>query len=186
MPNFGILDRVKLGSILVMGALGLLILASCGGDGDTAEPTDTPTPTVESTTEVEPTTMVETVTTEGETVLTITTPGDDLKFDTDLMTVKVGTEVVLTYVNSSTVFQHNWVLVKAGTKDAVAADGGRVPENGYVPEGDDRVLAAIIPLVDPGEIREIRFAAPPVGQYDFVCTFPGHNATKFGMFDVTP
>ena len=123
--------------------------------------------------------------TAGETALTITTPGDDLRYDTASLSAKAGTEVVLTYVNNSTAFKHNWVLVKAGTKDAVAADGGLAPENGHIPEGDDRVLAATIPLVDPGETRELRFPAPPVGEYEFVCTFPGHNATKFGVFEVT-
>ena len=49
--------------------------------------------------------------------------------------------------------------------------------------GDDRVIAQI-GLLDPGEGNEIRFVAPGVGLYQFVCTFPGHNITMFGEFNV--
>lgn len=33
--------------------------------------------------------------------------------------------------------------------------------------------------------EEVRFTAPPPGNYQFVCTFPGHNFTMFGVFEVT-
>ena len=192
MPTFGIPGPVKLGSTLAACALTLLLVAACSSDDDTASPevtkvtippTDTPTslPTPESTGCVPASGSVG-----AETLLTIRTPSDDLKFDCDFMSAKAGTEVVVTYVNDSTVFQHTWALVKAGTKDAVSADGGQHPENAYVPPEDDRVLAFMEPLVEPGETREFRFPAPPVGKYEFVCTFPGHNATKFGVFEVTP
>ena len=41
-------------------------------------------------------------------------------------------------------------------------------------------------LLDPGATGEIKFEAPAAGTYQFVCTFPGHGATMFGDFVVTP
>ena len=59
------------------------------------------------------------------------------------------------------------------------------PANNWIPPDDNRVIAHTR-LLDPGETGEVRFAAPPVGTYQFVCTFPGHNFTMFGEFEVTP
>jgi azurin len=99
------------------------------------------------------------------------------------MSAPAGSTVIVNYTNGSSVFQHNWVLVDFGTKDEVARDGGGHPDSSYVLPGDDRVFA-IIALVEPGEVGEVRFQAPAAGTYEFVCTFPGHNATKFGTFEV--
>ena len=110
--------------------------------------------------------------------------GDELSFDVDWFSVKTGSVVVMTFKNASQVNPHNWVLVKAGTKDAVAAAGAAAgPENDWVAPGDDRVVARIR-LLDPGESGQNRFVAPAVGKYQFVCTFPGHNVTMFGDFEV--
>ena len=50
---------------------------------------------------------------------------------------------------------------------------------GWIPAGDDRILAHS-GLLDPGETEVVSFSAPFVGTYQFVCTFPGHAATMFG------
>ena len=112
----------------------------------------------------------------------ISTVGDTLKFDraelreTNLMTIR------LTFTNASTVNQHNWVLVKDGTKDAVVSAGATAgAENSWIAPGDDRIIAHTS-LLEPGETEEITFSAPFVGNYQFVCTFPGHAATMFGKF----
>ncbi len=49
--------------------------------------------------------------------------GDELRFDVDRFSVRSGSVVVMTLKNASKVNQHNWVLVKAGAKDAVAVAG---------------------------------------------------------------
>ena len=117
--------------------------------------------------------------------LEIGVEGEALQFDTDTLTSSAGSEVVLTFNNASTINQHNWVLVKAETKDAVAADGTLAGlANDWIPPNDARVIAHTT-LLDPGETQEIRFTLE-AGTYQFVCTFPGHNFTMFGDFDVTP
>jgi len=110
--------------------------------------------------------------------------GDALKFNTGSLASSAGSEVVLTFSNGSAINQHNWVLVQAGTKDAVATAGVAAgPGNDWISPGDDRVLFHTR-LLNPGESEEIRFTLD-AGTYQFVCTFPGHNLTMFGDFEVT-
>ena len=122
----------------------------------------------------------------GRVLLQISSIGDTLQFDVPELTAASGTEVVLQLSNTSTVNQHNWVLVKAGVKDDVAADGTAAgPSNHWIQPEDPRVIAHTA-LLDPGSTGEVRFTAPAAGTYQFVCTFPGHNFTMFGDFHVTP
>lgn len=116
----------------------------------------------------------------------ISTEGDALKFDLAKLEAKAGSTVTVVFQNASAVNQHNWVLVKAGTKDEVAAAGTAAGAGaGWIPSGDDRVLAKT-GLLDPGTTQEVTFTVPPAGTYQFVCTFPGHNFTMFGDFVATP
>ena len=134
------------------------------------EPTNTPAPRSES----------EINSKRGRPI--ISTVGDELKFDRAELRETNQASVKLTFVNASKINQHNWVLVKAGTKAAVASAGATAgAENGWIPAGDDRILAHS-GLLDPGETEEVNFSAPFVGTYQFVCTFPGHAATMFGDF----
>ncbi len=193
---------MKQGPLLILGIFALLLLlaSACGGGTATPTPTRQPTPTPTPTSpSFVPATPTPTATTPpdttsgttqasggggGEVTLEINTPDDQLKYSTNSMSAPAGSTVLVKYTNGSSVFQHNWVLVEADTKDEVARDGGNYPDNGYIPPGDDRVLAAINPLVEAGEVGQVQFEAPAVGRYEFVCTFPGHNATKFGTFEV--
>ena len=118
----------------------------------------------------------------GANSLQVSVQGDALEFDTSSLTATAGSEVVLTFSNGSTLFQHNWVLVQSGTKDEVATAGVAAgPDNDWVPS-DDRVLAHT-KLLGSGETEELRLTLD-AGTYQFVCTFPGHNITMFGDFEV--
>ena len=118
--------------------------------------------------------------------LEISTQGDALQFDLSQLTVKASSEVVITFKNASTGIQHNFVVVRAGTKDEVATAGAAAgPDNDWIPQGDDRVIAKS-GLLASGASEDITFTAPGPGTYQFLCTFPGHNVTMFGEFNVTP
>ena len=120
----------------------------------------------------------------GDAGLEISVPGDALEFDKSTLSADAGSEVVVVFKNSSSVLQHNWVLVQAGAKDEVAAGGITAgADNQYIPPGDDRIIAHS-GLLDAGATEEIRFTAPAAGTYQFVCTFPGHNFVMFGDFEV--
>ncbi len=121
----------------------------------------------------------------GGNDLAISVVGDALKFDTAALQASAGSDIKITFNNVSTVNQHNWVLVQAGTKDEVATAGiGAGADNDWVPPNDPRVLFNT-KLLDPGESAVLEFTLE-AGTYTFVCTFPGHNITMFGEFTVTP
>ena len=118
--------------------------------------------------------------------LAISVNGDALEFNKNRLEAAAGSEVVLVFNNVSSINQHNWVVAQAGQKDVVATRGTTAgPDNDWVQPGDPDVIAQS-KLLNPGESSEVRFAAPPAGTYQFVCTFPGHNITMFGDFVVTP
>ena len=147
----------------------------------------TPTPVVKATTSpsgggVQPATGTSPADPGGP--LTISVVGDSLQYDKQSLTVNAGSDVTLSFTNVATVQQHNWVLVKPGTKDEVAMAGTLAGvANGWIPVDDDRVFA-YSSLLDAGASEEIKFTAPAAGTYPFVCTFPGHNATMVGEFIV--
>ena len=139
----------------------------------TVAPTDTTTPAPTSPP------------TDGSVVnLQVSVEGDEELFDISEFKANVGDQVVLVFDNAAETKQHNWVLVKAGTKDDVAARGAAFPVDNYV-DPDDSDIIAHTNLLDPGEKGEVRFTAPSPGTYQFVCTFPLHNDTMFGDFEVT-
>ena len=145
---------------------------------------ETTTAAEDSTVATEPEKPVVAETT-GPVNLQVGVEGDQLKFSSAGYTTSAGSEVILTFANVSSFNQHNWVVVVDGTKDAVAAAGiGAGPDNDYVLPGDARVIAHT-KLLAAGETGEVRFTAPAAGTYQFVCTFPGHNFTMFGTFEVT-
>ena len=130
------------------------------------------------------TTGGETPVASGPVAIAISAKGDGLEFDTTNLSANSGDEVTVSFSNPSAVNSHNFVVVQAGTKDAVATDGTTAgPTNDWVPPGDSRVIANTI-LIGPGGAAEVTFTAPAPGTYQFVCTFPGHNFTMFGDFVV--
>jgi azurin len=111
---------------------------------------------------------------------------DDLQFANESLTASTGANVVLTFNNKATTQQHNWVLVQNGTKDTVATSGMSAgPASDWVSQDDANVIVHT-KLTVAGESDQITFTAPAAGTYQFVCTFPGHNLTMFGTFEVTP
>ena len=152
---------MKIGGIIVAAFLGLLLLlaAGCGG-GDDGEKATVPAPKP-TTPAAKPTTPAVQPTTPAATgggpavTLTITTPDNELKYDTDRMEVKAGQTVTIKYINNSTVFPHQWVLVQPGTKDAVAGRG--LPaglDNDYVEPGDEDVIAKMKLINAGGDGRD--------------------------------
>ena len=185
-----------LATTLVITVVGL----ACGG-GNTESPTAVPTatqppaptatskpaPVPTATTEPTSTPTTTETTSAGSVNLTIgSAASDDLVFDSQSMTAQTGSQVELTFNNNAVNQQHNWVLVQNGTKDQVATAGlAAGQDNNWVAPSDTNVVANA-PLLAAGESASVSFVAPAAGTYQFVCTFPGHNMTMFGTFEVTP
>ena len=109
---------------------------------------------------------------------------DEFQFTIDSLTATSGEEVTLRFTNNAVTQQHNWVMVQDGTKDEVAT-GGLVDPVNWLNADDPNVIASVR-LLNPGESAQVTFTAPAAGAYQFVCTYPGHNATMFGTFEVAP
>ena len=184
---------MKRAALLTIGLLSTLIFVAvaCGG-GATATPlpkpraTNTPAPTsvAEPTTPPAAATEAPAATPVGPVErLEISVNGDALEFDKNSLSVGAGSQVVLKFSNVSAINQHNWVLVRAGTGKAVSERGALHPTTDWLEPGDPDVIANT-KLLATAATGEVSFAAPSAGTYQFVCTFPGHNATMTGDFQV--
>lgn len=78
---------------------------------------------------------------------------------------------------------HNWVLVKAGDLQGVAADGiAAGVDKGYLKPGDARVIATT-KLLGGGESDSVTFDVAKLkagDSYAYLCSFPGHSSLMKG------
>ncbi len=121
-------------------------------------------------------------------VLELGTRGDSMVFDRPELTARAGTMVKVVFRNNSRLVDmpHNWVLVQAGTEDAVAMAGAAAgPQSDYLRPNDPNVIA-FTKLSGPGVSSSVTFIAPPPGNYPYFCAFPGHHAVMKGTLVVTP
>ena len=111
-----------------------------------------------------------------------------MKYDIKEFSVKPGQTVELTFENPDAM-QHNLVIVKpkAMEKVGTAADKMMMDEKGaeknYVPLLNEVLFAT--PLVTPDQSFKLIFKAPTsIGNYPYVCTFPGHWRLMNGIMKV--
>jgi len=114
-----------------------------------------------------------------------------MKFDKAELTCKAGQKVVILFQNERCPLQHNFLLLKPGTRDAVGALADKMladPEGlkkQYCPE-TDAILAKGSKLIGIGQNELIEFTAPAeAGEYPYICTFPGHWRLMNGVLKVT-
>jgi azurin len=113
-----------------------------------------------------------------------TKPG--LKFDREMITVKAGQKIKLVFNNNDDM-QHNLVLTLPGEASEIGAKamglGLKGPEMFYVPSNPK--VFAHTKILDPGTTETIYFVAPDKpGDYQFVCTYPGHYLVMQGILRV--
>ena len=114
-----------------------------------------------------------------------TEPG--LKFTPTLLTAKAGARVQFTFNNVDDMM-HNFVLCAPGTGQTVGAAAMQLGVAGeglnFVPDTKDVIVHTKI--LQPETSETIYFTAPTVpGDYDFVCTFPGHAFVMKGILRIT-
>jgi uncharacterized cupredoxin-like copper-binding protein len=119
-----------------------------------------------------------------EVILLSTKPG--LKYDKNLLQVKAGSKVKLVFNNNDDM-QHNIVITnpsEANNMGAKAMDLGlKGPAMQYVPNHKNVLFHTNI--LEPGASETIYFIAPEkAGDYQFVCTYPGHYAAMQGILRV--
>lgn len=114
-------------------------------------------------------------------------PTTPFGFATKEYTVKAGQLVKFTFDNNGGQVPqpHNWVLGKVGSLDALNAAAAKALAdptaiaNGFIP--NDPVVLAHTKLLQPGQKDSIEFTLPAVGEYPFICCFPGHNILMKGV-----
>lgn len=128
--------------------------------------------------------------TDAEAVATVTVnAGDEMKFDLSEFKVKAGQTVKLTLHHtgkmSKNAMGHNFVILNHGvslTDFATKAIGASTTD--YVPASSASDIIAHTKLLGGGESDTIEFTAPAKGNYEFLCSFPGHSALMKGVMIV--
>ena len=110
----------------------------------------------------------------------------EMRFDLDEFAVKRAANIRLIFSNPD-IMNHNLVMVAPGAADEVGASaiamGASGLELGYIPESDKVIFASR--LLEQNEEQLIEFKAPStVGDYEYVCTFPGHHLVMRGVMKV--
>jgi len=131
----------------------------------------------------------------AQEVKEVTLTADKIQFIYDIkeFTVKPGQKVKLTLINpadSVTRQPHNVLIVKPGKKDVVgmAANNGMadptfLTTKQAVPDSPEILHHS--KLVQAGQQDTIEFTAPTeVGDYPYLCTYPGHWAIMNGVMKV--
>ncbi len=125
----------------------------------------------------------------ADQVITINVIKDVMKFDKELITVKAGTTVHIV-LNNPDFMQHNLVLIRPGTTDAVGAAADRLAISGngaaveYVPKMPEVLFAT--PLINPEGSYTLEIKVPDTpGDYPYLCTFPGHWRIMNGVMRVS-
>ncbi len=121
----------------------------------------------------------------ADEVITIgTLPG--LKFDQSVLIVDAGAKVQLTFNNPDDML-HNLAIVNPNKADAIGTAAMNLGLDGedlaYIPPSQDVLYHT--GLLQPGSSETIFFEAPSTpGEYQFVCTFPGHHLVMRGVLQV--
>lgn len=108
-------------------------------------------------------------------------------YDKDKLTVTAGRPVEITFVNPDNM-EHNLVVTNPGKASAIGSAVSALGPAGaaainYVPQSDDVLFYT--PMLRPGTSYTLRFIAPTKpGNYDYVCTYPGHWTKMHGTLEV--
>ena len=123
-------------------------------------------------------------------VFVVTTLREQMKYDVDRLVVEAGKPVEVIFENTD-FMPHNFVVVNPGKREDVGKKTldmtpDQLDKEGrpYVPNTKD-VLAGT-KLLENGQKQTLKFIAPKAeGEYEYVCTFPGHWEVMFGKLIVT-
>jgi azurin len=127
----------------------------------------------------------------GVSVFVVKTVLEQMRYDTTRIVVEAGKPFEI-IVENLDAMPHNFLIVDGGTRQAVAESvqtsrPDKLDKKGraYVPEKDKRVHEAT-KLIESGQKETIRWTAPNrEGEYEYVCTFPGHWMLMWGRLIVT-
>ncbi|MDX1953043.1 MAG: c-type cytochrome [Verrucomicrobiota bacterium] len=124
----------------------------------------------------------------GVQVIVIRTLHEQMLYDKNLIVVEAGKPVEIILENTD-IMQHNLVLVKPGALEEIGSLAERMPAEPdakgrlYVP--DSPLVVAATRMLNHQEQAKLSFTAPAeVGDYPYVCTYPGHWRRMNGIMAV--
>ena len=169
---------MKLGKLILTTAFGLFLVVGCGNEKKEKEGFSYERKAETSTTS----------TTENDVTELVITGNDLMKYNKSELKAKAGKKVKLTLRHvgkaDKMVMGHNVVILKQGTDVAsFAGKAAMSKDNDYIPEGTTDVIAHT-KMIGGGETAVVEFTAPEAGEYDFICSFPGHFGMMKGKFIV--
>ncbi len=164
---------MKLRTIIPLALLGFAVPYAVAADGDNAKATPEAKAIAKADVEIE------------------LTGNDQMKYNKTAFEVKAGDTVKLTFKNVGKIpiaaMGHNVVILKEGEEIApFAMQAMKAKDNGYIPQ-DEKLTSKMIAhtkLLGPGETDTITFTAPAAGEYNYLCTFPGHFGIMNGVMTV--
>jgi putative heme-binding domain-containing protein len=123
-------------------------------------------------------------------MFTIKTVREEMRYDTPRLVVETGRPFEVRLENGD-MMPHNIVFVMPASRKEVAELAQTMkPEaldalgRAYIPQSD-KILAAT-PMVQPGKSEKLLITAPKTeGEYEYVCTFPGHWMIMWGTLVVS-
>lgn len=125
-------------------------------------------------------------------VFIVRTVHEQLRFDTTKLSVKAGKSFEVIFENDD-VMPHNFVIVPPGKHTeigtaAMTMTPDKLDKQGraYLPAAHEKDIIAATKLLEPGQKEQLKVKAPgQPGEYEFVCTFPGHALVMWGTLTVT-
>lgn len=170
--------------ILILACVALGFAACNGGGADNES-----APATESSTAADENSGSEFITINGDTTQVRLTGNDEMKFNLKSITVKEGQIVELILTNEGSqpkeTMGHNFVLLKPGTDIMNYANKAATAKaEDYIPAAEQSSVLAHTKLLGPSESDTIIFAAPAAGEYEYLCSFPGHVAVMRGILIV--
>lgn len=169
----------------IFSVLFISLLISCGGEPEKKEENQIKLGSDTSASEEVNADAVQ----EQEVVQLSLEGNDQMKFNKKRLRAKAGAQVELTFKHvgemSKQAMGHNFVLLKQGTDImAFGEKAASAMENDYIPADASEVIVHS-KMLGGGEETVLKFTAPTEkGEYDFICSFPGHVALMKGKFIV--
>ena len=127
----------------------------------------------------------------AEPVKVTITGSDTMQFDLKSFEVESGQKIELTFKNIGKIpkiaMGHNLVILKKGVSAVAFGQKAMVAGANATNALPDSVKGETIvatKLLGPAESETINFTAPEAGDYEYVCTFPGHFAMMRGVMKV--
>jgi azurin len=126
----------------------------------------------------------------GVSVFVIKTVREQMRYDTPQIVVEAGKPFEVIFENND-IMPHNMVFIRPDTRAVIGAAAQAMPmvpdAQGflYIPQHKGILPKAYTKMLEPGEKARLQLTAPgKPGDYEYVCTFPGHWMIMFGKMIV--